>query len=99
MSNVIQFCSKRSDPDRPGERRDLSTGIKSAALRASARDALSLLAGQFELAIEHARAINPEIEVLRVSARSGDGMAGWIDWLMQASARAARTDAAVPCHA
>ncbi|WP_375311156.1 hypothetical protein WHZ77_29395 [Bradyrhizobium sp. A5] len=61
MSNVIQFCSKRSDPDRPGERRDLSTGIKSAALRASARDALSLLAGQFELAIEHARAIEPQI--------------------------------------
>ncbi|MCS3728504.1 hypothetical protein [Bradyrhizobium betae] len=61
MSNVIQFCSKRSDADASGERRDLSTEIKSAALRASARDALGLLARQFELAIEHARAIEPRI--------------------------------------
>ena len=40
--------------------------------------------------IEHARAINPDIEVLQVSARSGDGMAGWIDWLINASERATR---------
>jgi hydrogenase nickel incorporation protein HypB len=40
--------------------------------------------------IEHARAINADIEVLQVSARSGDGMAGWIDWLINASERATR---------
>jgi hydrogenase nickel incorporation protein HypB len=49
--------------------------------------------------IEHARAINPDIEVLQVSARSGEGMAGWIDWLINASACVARAEAAVPCHA
>ncbi|MBW0157671.1 hydrogenase nickel incorporation protein HypB [Sedimentimonas flavescens] len=27
------------------------------------------------------RRVNPEIEVLRLSARTGEGMAGWIDWL------------------
>lgn len=31
--------------------------------------------------IEHARAINPDIAVVQVSARSGEGMANWIDWL------------------
>jgi hydrogenase nickel incorporation protein HypB len=34
--------------------------------------------------IGHARAINPHIEVLQVSARSGEGMQGWIDWLLHA---------------
>lgn len=27
------------------------------------------------------RRVNPRIEVLRVSARTGEGMAGWLDWL------------------
>lgn len=49
--------------------------------------------------IEHARAINPDIEVLQVSARSGEGMAGWVDWLINASGRAVRTQEAVHCHA
>ena len=38
--------------------------------------------------IEHARPINPDIAVLQVSARSGAGMVGWIDWLINASERA-----------
>ena len=49
--------------------------------------------------IEHARAINPDIDVLQLSARSGEGMAGWIDWLTKASHSAARAEEAVPCHA
>jgi len=38
--------------------------------------------------IEHARAINPEIAVLQVSARSGEGMDRWIDWLVNSATRA-----------
>ena len=49
--------------------------------------------------IEHARAINPDIEVLQVSARSGQGMVGWIDWLINASERAARAEAVAHVHA
>lgn len=49
--------------------------------------------------IEHARSINPDIAVLQVSARSGAGMAGWIDWLIDASERAARVKGAVHVHA
>lgn len=39
--------------------------------------------------VEHARAINPEISVLRLSARTGEGMQSFIDWLMR-SAHAGR---------
>jgi hydrogenase nickel incorporation protein HypB len=40
--------------------------------------------------IEYARSINPDIAVLQLSARTGDGMAGWIDWLLGSAERAAR---------
>jgi hydrogenase nickel incorporation protein HypB len=50
--------------------------------------------------IEHARSINPDIAVLQVSARSGQGMVGWIDWLIKASERAGRgAETAAHCHA
>jgi hydrogenase nickel incorporation protein HypB len=44
-----------------------------------------------EAAIENARAVNPDINVLRVSARSGEGLDAWYDWLRgeHAAARAA----------
>jgi hydrogenase nickel incorporation protein HypB len=34
-----------------------------------------------ERCIAHARRIHPGIEVLQVSARRGDGMDAWLDWL------------------
>jgi len=33
--------------------------------------------------IESARRINPGLEVLQVSARSGEGLTPWIDWLLE----------------
>ncbi|WP_374589001.1 hydrogenase nickel incorporation protein HypB [Ideonella dechloratans] len=33
--------------------------------------------------IEYARRVNPGIEVLLVSARSGEGLDAWLDWLLQ----------------
>ena len=33
--------------------------------------------------IEAARRVNPGIEVIQLSARSGDGMAAWLQWLEQ----------------
>ena len=32
-------------------------------------------------AIERARRLNPELEALRLSVRSGDGMSDWLDWI------------------
>ena len=39
--------------------------------------------------IEAARRVNPGIEVLLVSARSGQGMDAWLDWLLEVGAEAA----------
>jgi len=63
-------------------------------------DLLPHLDFDVESCIEHARSINPDIAVLQVSARSGQGMVGWIDWLINASERASRgSEAAAHCHA
>src|SRR5574343_450598 len=44
--------------------------------------------------IEYARRVNPGIEVLLVSARSGQGMDAWLDWLLQSPADAPAPQAA-----
>jgi hydrogenase nickel incorporation protein HypB len=51
-------------------------------------DLLPHLEFDVDQAIAYARRVNPEIEVLRVSARSGEGMDGWLDWI---ESRAAAT--------
>jgi hydrogenase nickel incorporation protein HypB len=44
--------------------------------------------------IAHARRVNPAIEVLLVSARSGQGMDAWVDWVLEAAQAGARAPAA-----
>jgi hydrogenase nickel incorporation protein HypB len=41
-----------------------------------------------ERAIAYARQVNPDITVLRVSARSGEGLGAWYDWLRRERAAA-----------
>lgn len=41
-------------------------------------------------AIAYAREVNPDIEVLQVSARNGDGMAAWVAWLESTAGAAGR---------
>jgi Zn finger protein HypA/HybF involved in hydrogenase expression len=43
-----------------------------------------------ERAVGHAREINPAIQALCLSARSGEGLAAWYDWLRR-EAKAARS--------
>jgi hydrogenase nickel incorporation protein HypB len=43
--------------------------------------------------IEYARRVNPAIEVLLVSARSGQGMDAWIDWILETAQHPAQRDA------
>jgi hydrogenase nickel incorporation protein HypB len=44
--------------------------------------------------IEYARRVNPGIEVLLVSAKSGQGMDAWLDWLLDEPSRAATPSSA-----
>ncbi len=70
-----------------------------SALVLSKIDLLPHLDFDVEACIAHARAINPDIAVVRLSARSGEGMARWIDWLIEASGLAAQAHGAAHCHA
>jgi hydrogenase nickel incorporation protein HypB len=44
-------------------------------------DLLPYLTFDAELAIANARRVNPDIQVIRTSATSGEGMAEWVDWI------------------
>jgi hydrogenase nickel incorporation protein HypB len=50
-------------------------------------DLLPHLDFDVEQAIAYARRVNPEIEVLQVSARSGEGMEAWLGWLESQAAK------------
>lgn len=43
-----------------------------------------------ERCVDYARRVNPEIRVVRLSARSGEGMAAWVAWIEEARRRAGR---------
>ena len=49
-------------------------------------DLLPHLEFDIELAIANARRVNPLIEVIRVSATKGDGMADWLAWIEKGAA-------------
>ncbi len=53
-------------------------------------DLLPYLHFDTEQAIAYARRVNPDIEVLRVSAASGAGMDAWLAWIESGVAAAAR---------
>ncbi|WP_420598105.1 hydrogenase nickel incorporation protein HypB [Neptuniibacter sp.] len=46
-------------------------------------DLLPYLDFDVERCIEYAKQVNPDIKVLQLSARSGEGMKEWIDWLIE----------------
>jgi hydrogenase nickel incorporation protein HypB len=56
-------------------------------------DLLPHLRFDVERCIAYALEVNPQIEVLRVSAQTGEGMAAWYDWLRQRVATAAPSEA------
>ena len=51
-------------------------------------DLLPYLAFDVQRAIDYARRVNPKIEVIQVSATSGEGMADWLAWLERGAVRA-----------
>ena len=52
-----------------------------------------------ERALEYARRVNPHIDEIRLSARTGEGMEAWLDWLRErAGRRASEAGAASSRH-
>jgi hydrogenase nickel incorporation protein HypB len=54
-------------------------------------DLLPYLTFDANLAIENARRVNPNIQVIRISATSGEGMEEWLEWIKAGCRKAART--------
>lgn len=46
-------------------------------------DLLPYVDFEVERCLEYARRVNPDIQILQLSARTGDGMAAWLDWVRQ----------------
>jgi hydrogenase nickel incorporation protein HypB len=46
-------------------------------------DLLPYLDFDVDRCIDYARRVNPAIQVLRVSARSGEGLEGWYAWIQE----------------
>ncbi|MDD4927881.1 MAG: hydrogenase nickel incorporation protein HypB [Gallionella sp.] len=57
-------------------------------------DLLPYLAFDVELAIAYAHRVNPDLQVIRISAASGEGMPEWLDWI-RSGCRKAVTQCAV----
>jgi hydrogenase nickel incorporation protein HypB len=96
-AHKIAILSVTEGDDKPLKYPDAFAAASTMVL--SKIDLLPHLDFDVDHCIEHARAINPDIAVLQVSARSSEGMARWIDWLIKASGQAARARGAAHCHA
>lgn len=53
-------------------------------------DLLPYLEFDADLAIEYAQRVNPNLQVIRISASSGEGMPAWLDWLKEGCAATQR---------
>ena len=77
--------------DRRGLLEELLVAALDGALALAEVDDLAVVVGDnldFDVAqcIAFAQRVNPDIEVLLVSARTGVGMDAWLDWLLQDAA-------------
>jgi hydrogenase nickel incorporation protein HypB len=57
-------------------------------------DLLPYVRFDLDRCLDYARRVNPRLQVLQVSATTGEGMGAWLDWLMTGleRARAARRE-------
>ncbi len=56
-------------------------------------DLLPYLSFKVDAAIEFARRVNPDIEVIQLSATTGQGMEQWLDWIARGAQQAVRQKA------
>jgi hydrogenase nickel incorporation protein HypB len=78
----VAILSVTEGEDKPAKYPDLFAAARLLILTKT--DLLPHLDFDLPRCIEHARRVNPAIEVLLLSARSGQGMDAWLDWLLQA---------------
>lgn len=80
----VVILSVTEGEDKPLKYPDMFRASKLMILNKS--DLLPYVPFDVEKCIEYARRVNPEIEVLQLSALSGEGLEAWYDWIENASA-------------
>jgi len=85
----VAILSVTEGEDKPLKYPDMFTAARLAILNKT--DLAPHCDIDLDLCEANLRRVNPDIGILRVSARSGEGMQGWIDWLLRHGA-----DKAVP---
>lgn len=75
----VAILSVTEGEDKPLKYPDMFHAAKLMILNKT--DLLPHLDFDVERCIEYARQVNPEIEVIQLSARSGEGMEAWVEWL------------------
>ena len=96
-AHKVAILSVTEGDDKPLKYPDAFAAASTMVL--SKIDLLPHLDFDVERCISHARAINPDIAVLKVSARTGEGMADWIDWLTKSCGCMARAKGAAHSYA
>ena len=75
----VAILSVTEGEDKPLKYPDMFTAARLAILNKI--DLAPYCDVDLDLYESNLRRVNPDIEILRVSARTGEGMQGWIDWL------------------
>ena len=79
----VAVLSVTEGEDKPLKYPDMFAAARLMVL--SKTDLLPYVDFDVERCIAYARRVNPGIEVLLLSSRSGVGMDAWLDWLQQAT--------------
>jgi hydrogenase nickel incorporation protein HypB len=87
----VAILSVTEGEDKPIKYPDMFAAARLMVLNKT--DLLPYLDFDVPKCIEYARRVNPGIEVLLVSARSGQGMDAWLDWLLHPAEQAAAASA------
>ncbi|MDH4286703.1 MAG: hydrogenase nickel incorporation protein HypB [Gallionella sp.] len=83
-AKVVVFSVTEGE-DKPLKYPDMFRAAKLMLL--SKCDLLPHLDFDADLAVEYARRVNPDIDVIRLSAKNGEGMEDWLAWLGQRAGR------------
>lgn len=88
----VAILSVTEGEDKPLKYPDMFTASRLAVLNKV--DLAPYCDVDLELYEANLRRVNPKIEILRVSARTGEGMEAWVDWLKSNLAQKSKTVAA-----
>ena len=86
----VVMLSVTEGDDKPAKYPD--SIVSSQLLLISKIDLLSYVDFDVEACIRHARELNPKIQVIQLSVKTGEGFDEWMQWLESVSSRSARNE-------